>query len=122
MVSIEVDAGRDLTTLIVEGVVTADQLIGIIQDYYKKPATRYVLWNFKGADLSAMSRDDLNRVFLVANVNVQKRSGGRTALIYPEHLGESLGRFYEIYVESQNYPVPHKTFMDRDEAFVWLFA
>ena len=111
---------KRLTAITVKGIVSSDQLIQILEDFYQGEFTLNLLWDLSLADLSGLRRTQLENVMLYAKRQAHLRPGGRTAIVTSGQLHYGIGRMYEILAEVQNHPLSHYVFNDLQEAKDWL--
>ncbi len=113
---------KDLTILTVCGELTAGQLIGALEEFYKSDFTSRLMWDFSETDLTAAKRENIEEVIAVAKKYAPLRKEGRTALVAPRVVDYGIARMYEMISENKGHPVSHAVFKDRDEAMNWLFS
>jgi hypothetical protein len=120
----EIDEARQLTVLTVVGAVTFIEMRRTIESFWEAPAlTLNVLWDYRQADLSGLSRADheaLVRVGLEYRDRHAERIGGKTAIIAASVLEYGLNRASEVLTYLEGYPFEVKTFRTVDEAEAWL--
>ncbi len=115
-----VDKDRDTTFLILSGVVSAEDVIGALKDFYGTSCTTNAIWDFSGSNLKNAKPEHLAAVLSVAKDLAHLRSGGKTALVVPEDLGFGMARMYEAMADLKDHPVKHGVFRTLDEARNWL--
>ncbi len=83
------DQFNDLTVHIVQGELTADEIIQTVKESYSENPTKFVIWNLLSGTLSKISSDDLDKA--VKNVklilNEKKLASRKTAIIISEDMG-----------------------------------
>jgi hypothetical protein len=114
------DPARTLTVLTVSGILTADEVIRALERFFESDVTRDLVWDFSGADLSAITRVGMERIIAVARAGARLRPDGRTALVVGEDLSFGLSRMYESLSEVRDHPIHHRVFRDKGEALAWL--
>jgi hypothetical protein len=112
--------GESLTILTVVGEVTSGEVVGALEQFLKGGVTRDLLWDFRGAKLSAIHRDDIERIIAVAKAGAHLRPDGRTALVVGDLLSFGISRMYELLAELKDHPIRHHVFRDVEEALAWL--
>jgi hypothetical protein len=120
-VRIEVNPEADLTTHTVTGNITTDEIISILEEFYRHP-TKFLLWNLSQADLSNITGDDLRHILEVSNTLCKHRKHGKTAILAPSDLPFGLGRQYAILGELYDNPVHIESFRSYDMAIAWLLG
>jgi hypothetical protein len=122
----EVDETARLTTLTVVGEVTFVEMRRVIESFWEAPAlTLNVLWDYRQADMSHLSREDheaLVRVGLKYRPRHAERTGGKTAIIASADLEYGMNRASETMTHLEGYPFQVKTFRTAEEAEAWLAA
>ena len=115
-----VDSQGDLSVFTVNGELTADEIIERVEEYYTKHPTKLVLWIMGDVDLSAITREGIERIIQIAKKNTGKRKEGKTAIVGSKDVEYGLARMYEAYTGFENLPYEYKIFKDVDEAKEWL--
>jgi len=115
-----VDSQGDLSVFTVNGELTADEIIERVEEYYTKHPTKLVLWIMGDVDLSAITREEIERIIQIAKKNTGKRKEGKTAIVGSKDVEYGLARMYEAYTGFENLPYEYKIFKDVDEAKEWL--
>lgn len=116
------DSARDLTVLTLSDLVTTDDVIGALRDFYCRTCTSKAVWDFTRSDLRHAKKEDLAAVLSVAKSYAHLRQGGKTALVVPGDLGFGLCRMYESMAELKDHPVGHGVFRTMADALAWLEA
>lgn len=119
--TLSVDQERQLTTVVVHGSVTREELLEHVRVYYGGETTDLVLWDVRDADLSAIHAADVRAVVAETVKFAQLRGKGRTAILVGDALGFGLGRMFDTYQELDASPRSHRTFKTLEEAYRWLF-
>ena len=115
-----VDSQNDLSVFTVNGKLTADEIIERVEEYYITHPTKLVLWIMGDVDLSAITREGIERIIQTAKKNTGKRKEGKTAIVGSKDIEYGLARMYEAYTGFENLPYEYKIFKDVDEAKEWL--
>ena len=82
--------------------------------------THHLLWNFSDADVSRITRQDMNQIIQFAKLDTHLRKAGRSAFLVNNDLSFGLFRMYEILSENNNHPIKHCVFRDMEKAIHWL--
>jgi len=122
MVSIEatLDLPQDFTTITVVGKVKADDVHEWQTRHYARTVTSLHLWDLTKADLSEISTGDIIATVERTKMVVDKRKGGKSALVCRDGLEFGLCRMGETYSEIHKIPVEYQTFRSLDQAREWL--
>lgn len=119
-----VDEAARLTTLTVVGQVTFVEMRRAIESFWEAPAlTLNVLWDYRLADLSGLTREDheaLVRVGLGYRDRHEERIGGKTAIIAATDLEYGINRASEVMSYLESYPFEVRTFRSAAQAEAWL--
>jgi hypothetical protein len=114
------DRGADLTVKTIRGVVTAQELVDALTDFYTHEPTLLALWDFSEATLDGLTSSDLKIISQVTRTHASLRAGGRTALLFSTQFAYGMGRMYDQAQNARGLPVEHMSFLDRDAALRWL--
>jgi hypothetical protein len=115
-----IDSSSDFTLKIVEGKVTAAELLEEIEAYYAGEITQRILWDFSRSSVEGITSDDMARIVEVMTAPSQRRKGGKTAFVSASPAAYGLGRMYQILHETRKNPVERRVFRTREEAMGWL--
>jgi hypothetical protein len=122
MVETIVDTQNDLTAFKCSGNLTEQELLDVIDSFYKGSSTKHTLWQFDGLSAKNISTDALKRIFKMIRSRGNPRKGGRTAIVAPLDLEYGLGRMFEIWASTGEIPYETKVFRKLDEARQWLLS
>ena len=114
----EVDKQKDLTTITVTGLLTADDITNAINNFYRNP-TRLVLWDANDSKLNELSVVDLEKATKMISQLKTHNSEGKTAFVV-EGDGFSLGVLFEGLTKIENLPREYRSFTSHEEALRWL--
>lgn len=109
-----------LTILSVNGVLTCDEVLHALDDFYEHDVTPYLMWDFTEADVSGITQNDMERIISAVKSNTPLRKNGRTAFVAHHDLSFGLSRMYQMLSEVSEHPIPPIVFRDRDSAIAWL--
>ena len=115
-----IDSQNDLSVFTVNGALIADEIIERVEEYYITHPTKLVLWIMGDVDLSAITREGIERIIQTAKKNTGKRKEGKTAIVGSKDIEYGLARMYEAYTGLENLPYEYKIFKNVDEAKEWL--
>ena len=96
-VSKQVDNTKQLTTFLVEGEVSFDEIAVQIKELYEEDApTRNVLWDASNGSVANLTTEQIENLASFSPRFSKKREGGKTALYSPGDLAFGLSRMFEI--------------------------
>lgn len=115
------DIDKNLTVHEIAGKLSTSDIIDKLKDYYTgDKITKYVMWNFIKAEVSAITSSDLRKILYYTKEYAHSRLGGKSALVVSKDLGYGLARIFEAFVEIEKFPFELKTFRTLTEAREWL--
>lgn len=115
-----IESENDLTIYIVEGALTADEFLQCSSESYINNSTKNVLMDLKKGSISNISSDDLKAIACGMKECIQKRMGGKTAIVSKLNVDFGMGRMYEAFAQYENLPIIYQTFRDIEKAKQWL--
>ena len=92
----------------VHGILTFEELLNALQQFYAGTPTSDVVWDFSAASLEQLRFADI------------ERTGGKTAIVAPDDLGFGIGRVIGSLAESKDSPIATHTFRQLTDAFKWI--
>lgn len=119
-ITVTIESEKDLTIFTVEGNLTATEIIAFTKEYYSKHPTKLVLWDGSKGTVSSITALDFQKIAQKTKNQIEKRKGGKTALVGSFDIDFGLARMYGIYAEIERIPVQYRVFRNTDEAMVWL--
>lgn len=108
------------TILTVSGVLTREEIIHAYEDFVQHDVTPFLLWDFTDADLSNISKEDMEQIITVTKTYAHLRKNGKTALLVPTDLSFGISRMYEAFIEIREHPLTINAFRSREKALAWL--
>ena len=111
---------ESLTILTVSGLITRDEIIQAFEDFINHEVTTNLLWDFIDADLSSITRVDLEQIVMFSKPYAHLRKNGKTAFLVPKDLPFGLSRMYQTFTEIKEHPILVSVFRSQEEALVWL--
>jgi len=118
----KINPSNQLSTFIVTGKISCNEIFGAIELFYKKQPGGKVLWDFRYADLEALifsnELDSIAASFFKSKCNFQKIF--KTAIVASADLWFSVARMYAKFVEIKNLSQNMQIFRFMDEAINWL--
>jgi hypothetical protein len=115
-----VDLEKDLTMYVVNGKVSADEIIEKVVEYYTKHPTKLVLWVMEDAFTEGISTEEIQEIILTAKKYSGSRKEGKTAIVGPKEIDYGLGRMYQTFSEIEGLPYEYRVFKELEEAKNWL--
>ena len=115
-----VDLEKDLTMYVVNGELSADEIIKKVIVYYTKHPTKLVLWVMEDAFTAGISTGDIEKIILTARKYAGSRKEGKTAIVGPKEIDYGLGRMYKTFSEMEGLPYEYMVFKELEEAKDWL--
>ncbi len=110
----------DLTIHEVQGSVTTEDILKVIEAFHIANPTLHVLWDFRQAEAVHLSASDIQQVVNQVQQYAKDRKGGKTALVLPDDLWYGQGRMVHAYAELRELPVTFSCFRSMAEAEEWL--
>ncbi len=118
----KIDLSKQFSTFIATGEIYSNEIVELIESYYKKQSRNNVLWDFRYANPEALLfPDELENI--IANFIKQhwKLQGGRkTAIVASTDLWFRLARMYLTFAEIENISHVIRVFRFMDEAIKWF--
>ena len=112
---------KDLTIHKFVGMVTARELSDLIDTQFKtKKVTLNNIWDFRGADVSKLSSDDLLALVKLAKHYENQRPGRKVAHVVTEDLAFGIGRMYTAFTEFEDLDFEVELFRSIEQAKEWL--
>jgi len=119
-INVKIDRDKELTTFIVEGDLSAAEILQYSSEYYEKNPTHYVLWDATKGSLNNISNEEFRNLAKEMKKYTEMRSGGKTALVGKFDLDFGVGRQYEVYAEMEQLPIQYQIFRNVEDAKKWL--
>ena len=119
------DRSKDLTTYVCTGQIRVDEILAAIKKYFSEEATKDVLWDFAeaGVDVSQFMIDRLMAYRRrVPPVELEKRRGGRVAIIAPKEFVFGVMERFKGWSAMEDDPFEFRMFQGAEEALQWLRA
>ncbi len=110
----------DLTTVVAEGQLEAEDFLGWLREYYSGTVTELVLWDFTDADISQISDDGFEEIVKASKDRDKARAWGKTALVFDDEDGYKKGKDYVSLSESRDMEFEIQVFKDMSAARSWL--
>jgi hypothetical protein len=122
IVSIKKTLQKDLslTILTVNGKITSEDLIQFCEDLCNHGMTRHLLWDLTNADLTRITKGEIEQIAKVGKSYADLRINGKTAFLAHQDLQFGLSRMYQAATEIKEHPIQHCVFRDMEKAIAWL--
>ena len=111
---------KNLTVITVNGELTFDQIIDVLDQFYASEYTLYLLWDLTNADTSSLTTVQVDMIVDHAKEYAHLRKGGKAAFVLSRDVDFGLARMYEQLSEAKQHPILHGVFRSLDEAMNWL--
>ena len=119
-ITLEIDRTRNLTMWAIVGDVPAEQLVDALATYYVGEPTLNILLDFSDARIGMLSANDVRHLAKLTRQYAERRTGGKTALVFGSVFGYGLGRMFEQLRHASGAEVGYKAFREREKAMEWL--
>jgi hypothetical protein len=121
-----IEANRDpdlnLTTFTCTGTPTGEDIAAELAGFYSGAPTLHTIWNYTGADLSALTAGKISELARMLKETAHSRAGGRAALVFTvaqlQSISDRLDRLAELEIEK----AAIKIFSDMEKARAWVSA
>ena len=114
------DTILDLTMVEVSGKLSAAEIIDWLVQYYRKPPTTSILWDYRKADLSAGNLEAIEEILTHVLESGKVRPLGKTALVFDDDNSLKLGEIFSDRVVESGHEVVFRAFLDAGDAISWL--
>lgn len=115
-----IDKRIDLTTVVAKGVVTAEDILDWVDEYYDNDVTRLMLMDYTEADVSSMNSEVLFAINKRVKTRCEGRIGGKTALLFATEYDFGTGNMYSSLADIEVLPIQYKAFKELGQAKKWL--
>lgn len=117
----QVSPEGDLTIISVEGDLSTDEILAYSKHLHEQPdITNNLLWDTSKASLAGTTAEDYREMETKMKDIIDKRVGGKTAIVGDTDLKYGFGRLYSAYAELEKSPVRYGIFHTVEEAMDWL--
>lgn len=114
------DAILDLTMVEVSGELSAIEITEWVVEYYRRPPTKSILWDYRKADLSTGNLEAIDKIHRQVIESSEARPGGKTALVFGDDHSFKLGEIFSDLVVKSGHEVMFKAFLNTGDAISWL--
>ena len=110
----------DITVREVIGSPSAQQFIQAVEENYRDPTTKFIIWDFSNGSAAHLSVAEIQGLVGRLRPVAGLRTGGKTALVAPNDLEFGMGRMLEVYREIYEFPFELKVFREVTQALAWI--
>jgi predicted metal-dependent TIM-barrel fold hydrolase len=122
MATINITNEGNLLIATVTGVLTAEEVMAVIKEYYPNRIVKNVIWDLTHCSLISIPKTDLQIIAKVSKESVARgaRAGGKTAFVVNSTVDYGLMRMYSSIAEATYVPVEYSMYRTIEEARIWL--
>jgi hypothetical protein len=120
MIKPHADKERNLTTYLCSGPVTMDEIREQLLTFYGGRPTLNTIWDFSEADVSGLSRADIENIAKFVKTAAHSRDGGKTALVFPPDMLMDMGPLLVGISEIEVPEAKIKIHQDIQAALDWI--
>lgn len=120
MIKPHLDKERNLTTYLCSGQVTMDEIREQLLAFYGGRPTLNTIWDYSEADVSVLSREDIENIAKFVKTAAHSRDGGKTALVFPPAMLMDMGPLLEGISEIEVPDAKIKIHQDIQAALDWI--
>ncbi len=115
-----IDKAKDLTVFKVTGVLSFDEVLPVVKDFYDGDPTKHVLWDLIDTTEVQLTSEEVEAIANFSPRYEGKRASGKTAFVAQKDILFGLSRMFEIQSSIRESPFPIMVFRSIDEAHQWL--
>lgn len=120
----KIDRPNNLTTFVVYGEISADDVLSALRPIYEDPnlaPTLNVLWDYReGAPDPSIRDEDLEKIVSYLSNHAGKRAGGKTAIVARADLEFDVSKKYAFFTQLKGLSIDVEVFRSLGEAMMWL--
>jgi hypothetical protein len=117
----KIDKSRDLTTYILEGEISADDLMNALKSFFDGKPTANVLWDLRETKVEkGMTSEDLEEMAKYSKTRQPLKPRGKIVIVASSDLTFGLSRTFETFAEMKGVKNPVKVFRSMGKALKWL--
>ena len=122
MATIDITNEGSLLIATVTGVLTAEEVMAVIIEYYPNSIVKDVIWDLTHCSLISIPQTDFQIIARVSKESVARgvREGGKTAFVVNSTVDYGLMRMYSSIAEAADIPVEYSMYRTLEEARSWL--
>jgi hypothetical protein len=114
------DHDKHLTIHTVTGEPSFEESMAFFKQFYEGELTQNVLWDFTKASLARISSEHTETILDYVRQYVEKREGGKTAIIVSKDLEYGMSRMIITLAELKDIPFELEIFRSLEEAVQWI--
>jgi len=123
-VTYKIDPSKNLTSFVVYGEISAEDILSAIRPIYENPdllPTLNVLWDYREGVPDPLIRDeDIEKIASYLSNHATKRAGGKTAIVARADLEFDISKKYEFFTRLKGLSITVEVFRSLGEAMLWL--
>ena len=117
------DRPRGLITYACKGLISVDEILKAVQEYFSGEVTKHVLWDFAEAEVE-MRQPQIDKLMIYLRglppEELEKRRGGRVAIVAPKEYVVGIMEQFKGWSEMADAPFSFQMFYDAGQALAWL--
>ena len=111
---------KQLTINTVTGEPSFQEGMAAFKKFYEGKTTQNALWDFRKASLARVSAKEIKAIFDYIKQHVEKRVGGKTAILVSKDLEYGMSRMVQAFTKLKDIPIEIEIFRSIEEAIQWL--
>lgn len=119
-ISVRKDKSKDLTIYTVTGVLTFNDAMPLVKDFYDSNPTRHVIWDMTDTEDVKFTSKEIESIAVYGPRIKGKRELGKTAFVAYKNLFYGLSRMFQAHSSIENSPYPVMVYRNIEEAYKWL--
>ena len=119
-ITLKIDPSKQSSTFIATGKISSNEIIELVESFYKKQPSSNVLWDLRYADFEAIFVSNELENIATSFTKLNLKRVGKTAIVASTDLWFSLAKLYAKYAEIKNLSHIIQIFRFLDEAVIWL--
>ena len=116
----ETTRSGELLAITVRGAVTIQEAASVLHQVLETEAASLHLWDFRGAQLSALRYQDVEKLRNLTAQLAQGRGWRRVAFVGGRDVDFGIGRMFQAMGEAGDLPFKFRVFRDHGEATAWI--
>jgi hypothetical protein len=119
-ITAHIDKAKDFTVFKVTGVLSFDEVLPVVKDFYDGDPTKHVLWDMTDTTEVQLTSEEVETLANFSPRYEGKRASGKTAIVAQKDIIFGLSRMFEFQSSSQQAPFSIMVFRSIEEAHQWL--
>ena len=116
-----VDKEKDLTTYVLSGEISADDLMKALKSFFSGDLSSNVLWDLREAEFGGgIPSNDLKEMAVYSKKKQPEKARGKIAIVASSDLGFGMSRIFEVYAELEGVKNPVQVYRSMKKAMKWL--